>query len=277
MQKTYSPCRYRRGVIKKSLRPKSLNRSPSVWVVSAARSRTACQLPCLHQRSWLSAPHYSTTVSTTNTASTTATHCPGCGAPFQQSQPDQPGYLVTPSDPTSIKKRKPTSGLDHDSYASLVEALDPATRALLEGTSADTINEDDMTTPDTTTTTTTPTSLRPSTPICQQCHQLTHHHTRANEPGNIAFLRSSQQYSSLISFLRTKRQPLLVYVMDATDTPWSINALQQLAQDNNGARIIVVANKVDLLPSDAIKHHDQRIRHHITQNIKHNLGSQHSH
>ncbi|KAI8071199.1 hypothetical protein BC940DRAFT_234564, partial [Gongronella butleri] len=106
--------------------------------------------------------------------------------------------------------------------------------------------------------------------VCQRCHQLTHHNRK--EPVDLAHLKSTLQYSSL-GFLRTKQQPLVVCVLDVTDMPWSLYALEQLVALQPHARVLVAANKVDLLPRDALKH-EQRLRDAILSAVRQRVGNE---
>ncbi|KAI7880427.1 hypothetical protein K492DRAFT_162596 [Lichtheimia hyalospora FSU 10163] len=95
--------------------------------------------------------------------------------------------------------------------------------------------------------------------ICERCYQLEH---RGNSNTSAQFLRASKQYSSL-EFLKTKRNPLIVVVVDVTDLPFSLAQLPS----NPSARFIVAANKFDLLPASA-RRHEQRLRDWIVQHAK---------
>ncbi|CDS02645.1 hypothetical protein LRAMOSA00050 [Lichtheimia ramosa] len=95
--------------------------------------------------------------------------------------------------------------------------------------------------------------------ICERSYQLEH---RGNSNTSAQFLRASKQYSSL-EFLKTKRNPLIVVVVDVTDLPFSLAQLPT----NPSARHIVAANKFDLLPSSA-RRHEQRLRDWIVQHAK---------
>lgn len=212
----------------------------------------------------------------------TSKNCPGCGAPFQEDQPDQPGYLIRRSlqaegtdstaIATTVARKKSNKTIDHDTYESLVKELDDSTLALLEGLeSADQLKpslaqdpgslKEDFPKDDN--------SIRHRTHTCQRCHQLIHNNrTEALDAG---FLRSSQQYTSL-SFLQTKQKPVLLYIMDITNMPWSLKALQHIMKVQPEARVMIVANKIDILPPTAGKH-EQRIRDYILMDLKQQLIS----
>jgi ribosome biogenesis GTPase A len=218
----------------------------------------------------------------TLTPTITSKNCPGCGAPFQEDQPDQPGYLVRPNlraegtdstaTATAVARKKSNKTIDHDTYESLVKELDPSTLALLEGfentdklkhsiTQEPGPSKEDFPKSDN--------LIRYRIHTCQRCHQLVHNNrTEALDAG---FLRSSQQYTSL-SFLQTKQKPVLLYIMDITNMPWSLKALQHIMSVQPEARVMIAANKIDLLPPTAGKH-EQRIRDYILMNLKQQLMS----
>ncbi|KAI9322304.1 hypothetical protein BX666DRAFT_1849593, partial [Dichotomocladium elegans] len=99
----------------------------------------------------------------------------------------------------------------------------------------------------------------PKRVICKRCYLLEHRSASQTSP---QFLRATQQYASL-EFLRTKQHPLVVVVLDIADLPFSLPRLPI----NSGARLILAANKVDLLPERA-RRHEQRIRDWIVQHVK---------
>ncbi|CDH56171.1 ribosome biogenesis gtpase [Lichtheimia corymbifera JMRC:FSU:9682] len=215
-------------------------------------------------------PHWSTTairstwatpVTVKRLTSTAATlHCPGCGAPFQSSDSSKPGFYVEREKKPAKEKKRSNKTLDEQQYQAAVENLDPETRALLlqqEEPSADendTLHDeviekvDDIDEKKTT-----------RRIICERCYQLEH---RGNSNTSAQFLRASKQYSSL-EFLKTKRNPLIVVVVDVTDLPFSLAQLPT----NPTARFIVAANKFDLLPGSA-RRHEQRLRDWIVQHAK---------
>ncbi|CAO3633884.1 unnamed protein product [Mucor hiemalis] len=172
-------------------------------------------------------------VSNTATEAVALGDCPGCGAPFQKTNPSKPGYLTDQA----------------------LENLDPETRALLEG---EEIAEEP-------TATHTKSPVHEERNVCQRCYALQHHNTNTTE-SSPEFLRSSQQYGSL-EFLKTKQDPLIVTVLDVTDLPASLGSLPKLIAKNPGARILLAANKMDVLPASA-RRHEQRIRDWIVQHTK---------
>ncbi|KAI8073531.1 uncharacterized protein B0P05DRAFT_473434, partial [Gilbertella persicaria] len=101
--------------------------------------------------------------------------------------------------------------------------------------------------------------------VCQRCYHLQHQNTPTTD-SSPAFLKASQQYGSL-EFLKTKRDPLIVAVLDVTDLPSSLGDLPSLLASNPGARILLAANKVDILPASA-RRHEQRIRDWILHHVK---------
>ncbi|KAF1804962.1 hypothetical protein FB192DRAFT_1274385, partial [Mucor lusitanicus] len=144
--------------------------------------------------------------------------------------------------------------MNDEAYQAALNALDPETRALLEGEPIDNQAEQPQ-----------PKQQQGERNVCQRCYALQHHNasTTSSTPD---FLRSSQQFGSL-DFLKTKRDPLMVAVFDVTDLPASMGHLPQLLQQNPGARILLAANKMDLLPASA-RRHEQRIRDWILQHMK---------
>ncbi|KAL1922776.1 uncharacterized protein VTP21DRAFT_9152 [Calcarisporiella thermophila] len=87
--------------------------------------------------------------------------------------------------------------------------------------------------------------------ICQRCHHLTHHSTNTTSYWQETLVEDR----SFLKFLRSRQNVVVVKVVDIFDIPGSILPdLRQLI--GKGNPLLVVANKVDLLPPDA-KH--QRI------------------
>lgn len=197
----------------------------------------------------------------TSSSTTSATEavplgdCPGCGAPFQKTSPSKPGYLADRKKSNSML-RKQSKTMSNEQYKEALANLDPETRALLEG--GEEIVEE-------------PVEIRTKSPahvernVCQRCYALQHHNTNTTE-SSPEFLRSTQQYGSL-EFLKTKQDPLIVTVLDVTDLPASLGNLPQLLAKNPGARILLAANKMDILPASA-RRHEQRIRDWIVQHTK---------
>lgn len=178
--------------------------------------------------------------------------CPGCGAPFQKSDPAKPGFLTDRKSNTVNKKKQQNKSLSAEGYQAALDQLDPETRALLEGEPIENQTEQY-------------TTQHNERNVCQRCYALQHHNasTTSSTPD---FLRSSQQFGSL-DFLKTKRDPLMVAVFDVTDLPASMGSLPKLLEQNPGARILLAANKMDLLPASA-RRHEQRIRDWILQHMK---------
>ncbi|KAI7895026.1 uncharacterized protein EV154DRAFT_496740 [Mucor mucedo] len=177
--------------------------------------------------------------------------CPGCGAPFQKVDSAKPGFL-TDRKKSNKDMKKQGKTMSNEEYKSAVADLDPETRALLEG---EEIVEEDIK----------ETHHHEERNVCQRCYALQHHNATTTE-STPAFLRASQQYGSL-EFLKTKQDPLIVTVFDVTDLPASLGNLPQLIAKNPGARILLAANKMDILPASARKH-EQRIRDWIVQHTK---------
>lgn len=209
----------------------------------------------LHNALWQSKHSYTTASSAEPTIAATETalgDCPGCGAPFQKSDPSKPGYLAERKPSTAINKKKQNKSLSEEAYQAALDELDPETRALLEGEPIESQPEQQQ-------------HQHKERNVCQRCYALQHHNasTTSSTPD---FLRSSQQFGSL-DFLKTKRDPLMVAVFDVTDLPASMGHLPKLLQQNPGARILLAANKMDLLPASA-RRHEQRIRDWILQHMK---------
>ncbi|KAI7904516.1 uncharacterized protein BX663DRAFT_431449, partial [Cokeromyces recurvatus] len=138
-----------------------------------------------------------------------------------------------------------------------MNTLDPDVAVLLNGDSSN----DPSSVPKTE-----PTPL-PTPNVCQRCHSLRHQQHPTATESTLEFLRDSQQYGGSLEFLKTKRDPLIVTVFDVTDLPASLGALPSLIAQNPTARVLLVANKVDVLPRSAIQH-ENRIRDWIMQYVK---------
>ncbi|XP_030252583.1 nitric oxide-associated protein 1 isoform X2 [Sparus aurata] len=97
---------------------------------------------------------------------------------------------------------------------------------------------------------------------CQRCHLLTHHHKALN------LQVSSDQYRAVVQQLRPLRA-LVLLVVDLLDVPDSIVPnLPALVGTNK--HIVVLGNKIDLLPGDA-PNYLQRIKRQLYQYC-HNAG-----
>ncbi|KAL0083639.1 hypothetical protein J3Q64DRAFT_1641954, partial [Phycomyces blakesleeanus] len=138
-------------------------------------------------------------------------------------------------------------------YKAALEGLDAETLALLEG-------EDIYPSPGPEIN-----STEEESPVCQRCHKLKHNNKLTTE-SSPQFLRETQQYGSL-DFLKTKRDPLLVVVIDLTDLPSSLTPVVKMLNGNPSARIVLAANKFDLLPGRA-RLHEQRLRDWIVHQAK---------
>ncbi|KAG0168952.1 hypothetical protein DFQ28_011387 [Apophysomyces sp. BC1034] len=186
--------------------------------------------------------------------------CPGCGAPFQRVDPGKPGYLVerhaAENERISVGK-KSNKSLSNEEYHAMLKDLDPEMRALLEGQEEGDSPEPFLDQKEK--------EKHAPRILCQRCYGLQHHQHATTETSP-QFLRETQQYGSL-SFLKTKRNPLIVAVCDMTDLPSSLGNLHSLLRNNQGARVILAANKFDMIPSKA-RAHEQRIRDWIVQYIK---------
>lgn len=213
------------------------------------------------------------------------THCPGCGAPFQQSDPSKPGFLPESEPKEPVKRKRSNKTLSNEEYRAILSNLDPETRALLnEGAEEETKEGEELKVKDTVEEAAAveeeeeekrgseqkiedveEPQLQPRR-VCQRCFHLEHYGSITTDTSP-EFLRATQQYGSL-DFLRTKRNPLIVAILDITDLPFSLGRLPQLIRDNPSARVILACNKADILPQQALRH-EQRIRDWITQHVKH--------
>ncbi|XP_029688051.1 nitric oxide-associated protein 1 isoform X2 [Takifugu rubripes] len=91
---------------------------------------------------------------------------------------------------------------------------------------------------------------------CQRCHLLTHHH-RA-----MSLQVSAEQYRAVVQNIQPLKA-LVLLIVDLLDIPDSIVPdLPELVGTNK--HIIVLGNKIDLLPMDS-PNYLQRIRRHLTQ------------
>lgn len=180
--------------------------------------------------------------------------CPGCGAPFQKSDPSLPGYLPD-TNPSPEKPQRKSKSLSNEEYNAMLETLDPETRALLGEEEIPEPLEEQVEEP----------TITHDRVVCQRCHTLEHQHKVTTE-STPEFLRASQQFGSL-EFLKTKTDPLIVVVFDITDLPASLGNLPQLLNKNPGARLLLAANKIDILPKSA-RRHEQRLRDWIVSHMK---------
>ncbi|KAG2175383.1 hypothetical protein INT43_001030 [Umbelopsis isabellina] len=184
------------------------------------------------------------------------THCSGCGAQLQDSDASAVGYY-SPKAITTIERIRSSNGskkLSDAEYEQRIEGLDAEMKELL-GMDNETpqVQEDE--------------THITTRKLCSRCHSLTHHKTSATSNSK-EFLRSTLQHSSL-SFLKTKNNALIVAVFDIGDIPFSMEPLVKHLTSNPTHRIMLVANKVDILPKKALNH-QQRIRDWIVQQAKKN-------
>lgn len=92
--------------------------------------------------------------------------------------------------------------------------------------------------------------------ICQRCFLLTHHQKALN------VTMSKEEYKTIVSRIKSEKA-LVLLIVDLLDLPDSIVPdLPQLVGKNK--HIIVLGNKVDLLPGDS-QNYLQRIRRHLAQ------------
>lgn len=180
--------------------------------------------------------------------------CSGCGATLQEADPHGSGYIERKPERKSqpAKPSGPTVLSDKD-YEQHLDTLDPELKELL-GIKEEEENERQSDVPK-------PTSRQ----LCSRCHSLIHHKTSTTSDSQ-KFLRSTLQYTSL-SFLKTKSNALIVSIFDIGDIPFSIEPLIAELNNNPTHRVLLVANKIDILPKDALKH-QQRIKDWIVQQAK---------
>jgi ribosome biogenesis GTPase A len=214
---------------------------------------------------WNSTFPVSIETGTAAAASANLGDCPGCGAPFQKIDSTKPGYLADRKKKSSVggDLKKQSKTMSNDEYKAALADLDPETRTLLEGSDAEEAvagsSEDRKEDP------VKKAHQHEERNVCQRCYALQHHNSTTTE-SSPEFLRASQQYGSL-EFLKTKQDPLIVTVFDVTDLPASLGHLPELIAKNPGARILLAANKMDILPASA-RRHEQRIRDWIVQHTK---------
>jgi ribosome biogenesis GTPase A len=186
----------------------------------------------------------------------TPSHCSGCGAELQDSDATAVGYYSLKA--THINERQKSSNdpkmLSEAEYEQRIGNLDAEMKQLLGIDTEETQvleNKPQIT----------------ARKLCSRCHSLTHHKTSATTNSK-EFLRSTLQHSSL-SFLKTKNNALIVAVFDIGDIPFSIEPLVKHLTSNPTHRIMLVANKVDILPKKALNH-QQRIQDWLGQQAKKN-------
>ncbi|KAI8867375.1 hypothetical protein GQ42DRAFT_180702 [Ramicandelaber brevisporus] len=205
--------------------------------------------------------------------------CPGCGAKFQHDDQDKPGFipvsLVHPElDPATSEKRS-----KHRKQALTVEDLQSSTKdtastatstaSTVESTTAnidvspDALSESVKNMdPETlqklflgTSSSSSPPASASSVPddkkiVCKRCFDLKHYNRVIGPVG-----KPVVPDVSFLSFLRDARAPsVVVVVCDLYDLPFSLLPdVGKLISSHH--KLILVANKVDLLPKDV--HHDR--------------------
>jgi ribosome biogenesis GTPase A len=181
-------------------------------------------------------------------------HCSGCGASLQDVDSAGAGYIGPKTARHSERSTSSaTSVLSDADYERRIDNLDPEMKELLglgqEEKTKEIIEKD----------------IQPSNrQLCSRCHSLTHHNTTTDTSKD--FLRSTLQYASL-SFLKSKNNALIVAVFDIGDIPFSIEPLVKHLTSNPTHRVMLIANKVDILPKNALNH-QQRIKDWIVQHAK---------
>jgi len=180
--------------------------------------------------------------------------CSGCGATFQDNDSSAAGYIEKKTArPADISKRQGNAVMSDTDYEQRIDSLDPKLKELLGITEEDSKEGDEH-------------NLSPvSRQLCARCHSLTHHKSSTTDVSK-KFLRSTLQYTSL-SFLKTKSNALIVSIFDIGDMPFSIEPLIAHLNSNPTHRVILVANKVDILPKNALNH-QQRIKDWVIQQAK---------
>jgi ribosome biogenesis GTPase A len=179
--------------------------------------------------------------------------CSGCGATLQEADSNGSGYIERkPERKSQPSKPSGPSVLSDEDYQQHLDTLDPELKELLGIKEEANERKDDV--PKTT-----------SRQLCSRCHSLIHHKTSTTSDTQ-KFLRSALQYTSL-SFLKTKNNALIVSIIDIGDIPFSIEPLIAELNSNPTHRVLLVANKIDILPKDALKH-QQRIKDWIVQQAK---------
>lgn len=94
---------------------------------------------------------------------------------------------------------------------------------------------------------------------CQRCHLLTHHHKAMN------LQVTPEQYRAVVHKIRPLKA-LVLLIVDLLDIPDSIIPnLPQLVGTNK--HIVLLGNKVDLLPADS-PNYLQRIKRHLSQHCQ---------
>ncbi|CAO3661432.1 unnamed protein product [Umbelopsis ramanniana] len=179
--------------------------------------------------------------------------CSGCGATLQEADPNGSGYIERkPERKSQPAKPSGLTVLSDKDYEQHLDTLDPELKELLGIKEEENERHDDVPKPT-------------SRQLCSRCHSLIHHKTSTTSDSR-KFLRSTLQYTSL-SFLKTKNNALIVSIIDIGDIPFSIEPLIAELNSNPTHRVLLVANKIDILPKDALKH-QQRIKDWIVQQAK---------
>ncbi|KAJ3175382.1 hypothetical protein HDU87_006202 [Geranomyces variabilis] len=145
--------------------------------------------------------------------------CTGCGAPFQTTTPDAPGYYPTSRD---SKPRPPSVHAATATTPREDGTLTPSElRALLQASSSAATGEEAR--------------------VCKRCHDLRH--------SNMQRKRVYPDADKLLADVRVNAGGLVVCIVDVTDYPASVvRELSQLVGVEKP--ILLVGNKVDLLPPE---------------------------
>ncbi|KAI9469111.1 MAG: hypothetical protein EXX96DRAFT_492614, partial [Benjaminiella poitrasii] len=227
---------------------KRLLRTPACIGIKSIAIRNTCQtLPRLGVLRNAQSFSWYSTVATSIQDATTFGNCPGCGATFQKTNPSKPGYLP------DLKKKTNTDSNILNIHSS--EDCPPIVETFELNSHSDSSEP------------TSEKALSLHSTICQRCYSLKHHRNPSTSESTLQFLRGSQQYGSSLEFLKTKRDPLIVAVFDVADLPASLGSLPSLIAQNPTARVLLAANKMDILPRSA-RQHENRIRDWIVQYMK---------
>ncbi|KAJ1918419.1 nitric oxide associated protein 1 [Tieghemiomyces parasiticus] len=185
-------------------------------------------------------------------------NCPGCGAAFQFNDVYKPGYLPLIKADKSIapaayiesrKLRSNENVLSDEQFRRRVEALDPELRRHFGvDTPAPTKTTSSAPTDSTTAAINTEESngADPNVRrvVCKRCHEMNHHHRIAPN-----WHRDVADDPEVLEFMKSKPSALVLHVLDVYDLQGSL--LKGLSNFiGHQHRVILVVNKVDLLPKD---------------------------
>ncbi|KAJ1982485.1 nitric oxide associated protein 1 [Dimargaris xerosporica] len=206
-------------------------------------------------------------------------YCPGCGAAFQTSNSRKPGYLPSIKSCEEATKgyeayRQKVDRSDHQhlspaDYQARYEALDESLRVYFPSSAGSTVNtslahpveHDGTITDDTSPAPALEVSSADSASadtkplsesngpvvrrlVCKRCHDMTHH----NRVETI-WHNDVAKDPDILTFMRNRPRALVLHVVDIYDLPTSLlKGLTNYIGSHHD--VILVANKVDLLPKD---------------------------